>query len=72
MHDLLIIHTMLVSLLYSILGVIVFWVCFVLIDKLTPYDLWKGIVEDKNQALATVVAAMCLGIAIIIAAAIHG
>ncbi len=72
MHDLLTTHTMLASLLSSILGVIVFWVCFVLIDKLTPYDLWKGIVEDKNQALATVVAAMCLGIAIIIAAAIHG
>lgn len=72
MHDLLTTHTMLASLLYSILGVIVFWVCFILIDKLTPYDLWKGLVEDKNQALATVVGAMCLGIAIIIAAAIHG
>ena len=39
MHDLLTTHTMLASLLYSILGVIVFWICFVLIDKLTPYDL---------------------------------
>ncbi|MFC4159893.1 DUF350 domain-containing protein [Chitinimonas lacunae] len=59
------------SLVYSLLGVVVFWVAFIIIDKLTPYDLWKGIVEDKNQALATVVAAMCLGIAIIIASAIH-
>lgn len=60
------------SLVYSILGVIVFWVSFIIIDKLTPYDLWGEIVEKKNQPLATVVAAMCLGIALIVAAAIHG
>lgn len=60
------------SLVYSILGVIVFWISFIVIDKLTPYDLWGEIVERKNQPLATVVAAMCLGIAIIVAAAIHG
>jgi putative membrane protein len=60
------------SLLYSILGVAVFWVSFIIVDKLTPYDLWGEIVEKKNQPLATVVAAMCLGIAIIVAAAIHG
>jgi putative membrane protein len=60
------------SLLYSILGVAMFWISFVVVDKLTPYELWKEIVEKKNQPLATVVAAMCLGIAIIVAAAIHG
>jgi len=60
------------SLIYSILGVVVFWVSFVIIDKFTPYDLWGEIVAKKNQPLATVVAAMCLGIAIIVAAAIHG
>jgi uncharacterized membrane protein YjfL (UPF0719 family) len=60
------------SLVFSILGVVVFWVAFVIVDKFTPYDLWKEIVENKNQPLATVVAAMCLGIALIVAAAIHG
>jgi uncharacterized membrane protein YjfL (UPF0719 family) len=59
------------SLVFSLLGVIVFWISFVIIDKITPYDLWKEIVEKHNQPLATVVAAMCLGIAIIVAAAIH-
>ena len=29
------------SLVFSLMGVIVFWVMFVIIDKLTPYDLWK-------------------------------
>ena len=60
------------SLLYSILGVAVFWASFIIVDKLTPYDLWREIVEHKNQSLAIVVGAMCLGIAIIVAAAIHG
>ena len=61
------------SLVYTILGVVIFWVAFVIIDKVTPaYNLWKELVEEKNVALAIVVGAMCLGIAIIVAAAIHG
>ncbi len=60
------------SLIYSVLGVVVFWVSFIIVDKLTPYELWREIVERKNQPLAIVIAAMCLGIAIIVAAAIHG
>lgn len=60
------------SLIFSLLGVVVFWVCFIVIDKLTPYDLWGEIVKENNTSLAIVVAAMCLGIAIIVAAAIHG
>ncbi|MDB5805562.1 MAG: hypothetical protein JWN73_2884 [Betaproteobacteria bacterium] len=59
------------SLIYSILGVIVFWVSFIIIDKITPYDLWGEIVEKRNTALAFVVGAMCLGIAIVVAASIH-
>ena len=60
------------SILFALIGVIVFWVCFVIIDKITPYDLWREIVEKQNMALSVVVAAMCLGISIIVAAAIHG
>ena len=61
----------LASLLFALIGVAVFWLCFVIIDKITPYDLWAEIVEKQNRALALVVAAMCLGISIIVAAAIH-
>ncbi|MFO1233452.1 MAG: DUF350 domain-containing protein [Paenacidovorax caeni] len=46
------------------------WAAFI-IDKITPYDLWREIVEKQNKALGMVVAAMCLGISIIVAAAIH-
>ena len=59
------------SILYAIIGVIIFWLAFVIVDKITPYDLWREIVEKQNQAQGLVVAAMCLGISIIVAAAIH-
>jgi uncharacterized membrane protein YjfL (UPF0719 family) len=60
------------SVLFALIGVLVFWVCFVIVDKLTPYDLWAEIVEKKNLALAIVVGSMCIAIGLIVAAAIHG
>ena len=60
------------ALVYAFLGIIVFVLSFVVIDRLTPYHLWKEILEDHNVALAIVVGAMSLGICVIIAAAIHG
>jgi uncharacterized membrane protein YjfL (UPF0719 family) len=59
------------SVVFALFGVLIFWVCFIVIDKLTPYNLWEEIVEKQNKALALVVAAMSLGICIIVAAAIH-
>lgn len=59
------------SVLYAVMGVLIFWICFLIIDKITPYNLWLEIVEKQNKALALVVAAMSLGICIIVAAAIH-
>ena len=60
------------SILFALVGVLVFWLSFLIIDKITPYDLWREIVEKQNKALAMVVAARSLGISIIVAAAIHG
>ena len=60
------------SIVFALIGVALFWLCFIIVDKLTPYDLWGEIVEKKNVALAFVVAAMCLAIGQIVAAAIHG
>ena len=59
------------SIMFALIGVIIFWLCFIIIDKITPYDLWGEIVEKQNLALALVVASMSLGICIIVAAAIH-
>jgi putative membrane protein len=60
------------SMLFALMGVLIFWICFVIIDKLTPYDLWAEIVERKNTALAIVVGAMCIAIGLIVSAAVQG
>jgi putative membrane protein len=60
------------SILYALIGVVVFWLSFVAIDKITPYNLWEELVEKQNVALGIVVGAMVLGISIIVAAAVHG
>ncbi len=60
------------SMLYAFIGVAIFWICFVIVDKLTPYNLWEEIVEKKNVALAIVVGATAISIGLIVAAAIHG
>ena len=60
------------SILYALVGVLIFWISFVVIDKLTPYDLWGEIVEKKNLALAIVVGAMCIAIGLIVSAAVAG
>ena len=56
---------------FSFLGILVFIVTFVIVDMVTPYQLWKEIVEDKNVALAILIGAMSIGMCIIIAAAVH-
>ena len=48
-----------------------FVAAFALIDRLTPYQLWKEIIEEHNTALAILIGLISLGVSIIIAAAIH-
>jgi uncharacterized membrane protein YjfL (UPF0719 family) len=65
-------HDFVSSVLYSVMGVVVFSFIFIVLDKLTPFHLWKELIEKQNTALAIVVGAVGLGICYIIAAAIHG
>ncbi len=60
------------SIVYALVGVVVFWLSFIVIDKITPYNLWEEIVEKKNVALAIVVGAMCIAIGLIVSASVHG
>jgi uncharacterized membrane protein YjfL (UPF0719 family) len=59
------------ALIFAFIGIVVFVTAFAVIDKMTPYHLWKEIVEDHNLALAVLVGAMSIGMCIIIAAAVH-
>jgi uncharacterized membrane protein YjfL (UPF0719 family) len=59
------------ALVYAVLGIVIFVLSFSILDKLTPYALWKEIVEEQNVALAILVGAMSIGMCIIIASAVH-
>ena len=61
----------LAALLYALLGIVIFVVAFVAIEKLTPGTLTKELLEDQNTALAILLAGLAIAVAIIIAAAIH-
>lgn len=59
------------SILYSFLGVFILVISFYIIEKITPENVWKEIVQNKNTAVAIIAAAYILAIALIIASAIH-
>ena len=59
------------SILYALIGVLVFLICFVIVDRLTPYQLWQQIVGEKNVALAIVVGSMAIANGLIVAPAIN-
>ena len=60
------------SVLFSFLGIAVLLIGYLIIEKITPENTWKEIVEKNNVALAVVFAALIIGISMIISAAIHG
>lgn len=56
---------------FSLLGVVLFVVSFWVLDRISPYDLWKEILEEHNTALAVLIGLVALGLSIIIAAAVN-
>jgi uncharacterized membrane protein YjfL (UPF0719 family) len=62
---------MVAALVYATIGLAIFGLAFIVVDRLTPYHLWKEIVDEKNTALAIVVGAVSIGISIIVSAAIR-
>ena len=59
------------TLVFVVIGLIVFALAFLVIAKATPFSVRKEIEEDQNIALAIVIASVILGSALIIAAAVH-
>jgi uncharacterized membrane protein YjfL (UPF0719 family) len=62
---------LLAAIVFAALGIAVFAISFVVLDRMTPYSLWKEIVEKQNTALAVLIGLVTLGLGVIIAAAIH-
>jgi uncharacterized membrane protein YjfL (UPF0719 family) len=65
-------QTVVTTVVFVVLGLIVFALAFMVIAKATPFSVRKEIEDDQNVALAIVIGAVILGSALIIAAAIHG
>ena len=60
------------TLVFVLLGLLVFALAFVIIVKASPFSVRKELADDQNVALAIVIGSVIIGSAIIVAAAIHG
>ncbi len=60
------------SSIFGIVGILLAIAGFKLFDLLTPGDLAKEILENKNLAAAIVAGAFIIGICIVVAAAVGG
>ena len=60
------------TVIYTIFGVIVFGIAFWAMVKISPFSIRKELEADHNTAVAVLMGSVILGLAIIIAAALHG
>ncbi len=60
------------TVIFTLFGLLVFGLAYVIIVKAAPFSIRKELEEDHNTALASVIGAVLIGIALIIAAAIQG
>jgi len=60
------------SIVYAVLGIVIFSLAFWLVTVVTPFSVRKEIEEDQNVALGVIIGAFILGIAFIIGSAITG
>jgi uncharacterized membrane protein YjfL (UPF0719 family) len=60
------------TVIFVAIGLVVFALAFLIVVLVAPFSVKKEIEEDHNTSLAIIIGAMIIGIAIIIAAAIHG
>ena len=58
---------LLLSVVFTVVGIILFVASIWVIEKITPFSMRKEIEEDQNTALGIVVGSIILGIAIILA-----
>ena len=57
---------------YSVLGLLIFGIVWMLIVWLTPFSIRKEIEDDQNTSLGIILGAVIIGISLIISAAIAG
>jgi len=58
------------TLVYSLIGLLVFGLAFWIIVKISPFSIRKEIEEDQNTSLGIIIGSIMIALAIIIHAAI--
>jgi uncharacterized membrane protein YjfL (UPF0719 family) len=58
------------SVVYALIGVGIFAVAFMLMEKIAPFSLRKELAEDDNVAVGILLGSIMIGLSIIIASAI--
>ncbi len=66
------VKALIASIVYSLIGIVMFGISFLVIKLVTPFSLRKEIEEDQNTALAIMIGSVILGLSITIASAIGG
>ena len=59
------------TIVYSIIGLIIYMVAFWLICKISPFSVRKEIEIDQNTSLGIIIGAVMIGLSIIIASSMH-
>ncbi|MCC6860650.1 MAG: DUF350 domain-containing protein [Bryobacterales bacterium] len=59
------------ALIFTVLGLLVFAAALALMERMTPPRVWTAILEERNLPAAILAAAVAIGIALIVAAAMH-
>lgn len=65
-------HSLLAVCIFSVVGVAVLAISVWVMVRIVPFSMQKEIEEDQNVALGIVMAAIILGISLIIAASVMG
>lgn len=60
------------TVIYTVFGVVIFAIAFWVMVKISPFSIRQELETDHNTAVAILMASVILGLAIIIAAVLHG
>jgi putative membrane protein len=63
---------LLTTAIFTVFGLLVFGIAYLIIVKASPFSIRKEIEDDQNTALAIIIGSVIIGVALIIAAAVHG
>lgn len=60
------------TLVFTVLGLVLFALAFWLMELVTPFSIRKELEEDQNVAVAIVMAAVVIGISLVLLGALAG